>query len=81
MVEICDSDIFMTIPCLAFLRGLINEEEQGVCKRFLPSIAKEGEEAYKKYVELKTEYIKLKTRICGGTEFRIRTTAGGSVNG
>lgn len=36
MVETCDSDIFMTIPCLAVLRGLINEEENGICKRFLP---------------------------------------------
>jgi hypothetical protein len=48
MVEICDSDIFMTIPCLAVLRGLVNEEELGICKRFLPSMFKEGDENYKK---------------------------------
>jgi hypothetical protein len=44
----CDSDIFMTIPCLAVLRGLINEEENGVCRRFLPTMIKEGEENQKK---------------------------------
>ena len=53
MVENCESDIFMTIPFLAVLRGLINEEENGVCKRFLPSIIKDGDENNKKYLELK----------------------------
>jgi hypothetical protein len=44
----CDSDIFMTIPCLAVLRGLINEEENGICRRFLPTMIKDGEENQKK---------------------------------
>ncbi len=79
MVEICDSDIFMTIPCLAILRGLVNEEELGICKRFLPAMFKEGDENYKKSLELKAEYLKLKTKVCGSAEFIIRTTSGGSA--
>ena len=38
MVEMCDSDIFITIPCLAVLRALINEEDNGICKRFHPEM-------------------------------------------
>jgi len=75
MVEICDSDIFMAIPCLAVLRGLINEEEIGICKRFLPSMFKEGDENFKKSLELKGEYLKLKTKVCGSAEFIIRTNS------
>jgi hypothetical protein len=75
MVETCDSDIFMTIPCLAVLRGLINEEENGICKRFLPSIIKDGEENHKKAMELKAEFLKLRAKVCGNTEFIIRTTS------
>lgn len=75
MVETCDSDIFMTIPCLAVLRGLINEEENGVCKRFLPTITKEGDENHRKAVELRAEFLKLRTKVCGNTEFIIRTTS------
>ena len=67
MVEMCDSDIFISIPCIAVLRGLINEEENGICKRFLPEMFKEGDEHHKKYMELKSEYLKLKTKICGST--------------
>lgn len=81
MVEMCDSDIFITIPCLAVLRGLINEEDFGICKRFHPEMFKEGEEHYKKLIELKAEYIKLKTRVCGSTEFIIRTGGSGSGHG
>ena len=76
MVETCDSDIFMTIPCLAVLRGLINDEENGVCKRFLPSMIKDGEENHKKAMELRAEFLKLRAKVCGGnTEFIIRTTS------
>lgn len=76
MVETCDSDIFMTIPCLAVLRGLVNEEESAICKRFLPSITKEGEENYKKAMELRAEFLKLRAKVCNGNtaEFIIRTT-------
>ncbi len=76
MVETCDSDIFMTIPCLAVLRGLINEEENGVCRRFLPSMTKDGEENHKKAMELRAEFLKLRAKVCGSnTEFIIRTTS------
>lgn len=75
MVETCDSDIFMTIPYLAILRGLINEEENGICKRFLPSMAMEGEEYHRKALELRSEFLKLRTKVCGNTEFIIRTTS------
>ncbi len=75
MVETCDSDIFMTIPCLAVLRGFINEEENGVCKRFLQTMSKEGEENHKKALELCAEFLKLRTKVCGNTEFIIRTTS------
>jgi hypothetical protein len=75
MVETCDSDIFMTIPCLAVLRGLINDEENGICKRFLPSMIKDGEENHKKAMELKAEFLKLRAKVCGNTEFIIRTTS------
>jgi hypothetical protein len=78
MVENCESDIFMTIPFLAVLRGLINEEENGVCKRFLPSIIKDGDENNKKYLELKSEFLKLRTKVCGNTEFIIRTNTSSS---
>ncbi len=44
MVETCESDIFITIPCLAVLKGLINEEDNEICKRFLPEMFKEGED-------------------------------------
>ena len=74
MVETCDSDIFMTIPCLAILRGLINEEENGICKRFLPSMIKDGEESHKKAQELRGEFLKLRAKVCGNTEFIIRST-------
>ena len=75
MFETCDSDIFMTIPCLAVLRGLINEEENGVCKRFLLTMSKEGEENHKKALELRAEFLKLRTKVCGNAEFIIRTTS------
>jgi hypothetical protein len=81
MVEMCDSDIFITIPCLAILRGLIYEEDKGICRRFLPEMFKEGEEIHKKYMELKAEYLKLKTKVCGNTEFIIRTGGSGSGHG
>jgi hypothetical protein len=81
MVEMCDSDIFISIPCIAVLRGLINEEENGICRRFLPEMFKEGDEHHKKYMELKSEYLKLKTKICGSTEFIIRTSGSGSSHG
>jgi|LauGreDrversion4_2_1035121.scaffolds.fasta_scaffold1749564_1 hypothetical protein len=71
----CDSDIFMTIPCLAVLRGLINEEENGICRRFLPTMIKDGEENQKKALELRTEFLKLRAKVCGNTEFIIRTTS------
>jgi hypothetical protein len=53
MVEMCDSDIFISIPCLAVLRALINEEDNGVCRRFNPDMFKEGDENHKKYMELR----------------------------
>lgn len=34
---------------------------------------KEGEEHHRKTSELKSEYLKLKTRVCGSTEFIIKT--------
>ena len=77
----CDSDIFISIPCIAVLRGLINDEENGICKRFLPEMFKEGYEHQKKYMELKSEYLKLKTKICGSTEFIIRTGGSSSSQG
>lgn len=77
----CDSDIFISIPCLAVLRGLINEEDNGICRRFNPGMFKEGEEHHKKYMELKAEYLKLKTKVCGNTEFIIRTGGSGSAHG
>lgn len=81
MVEMCDSDIFISIPCIAVLRGLINEEENGICRRFLPEMFKEGDDHNKKYLELRSEYLKLKTKICGSTEFIIRTGGSGSSHG
>lgn len=45
MVEMCDSDIFITIPCLAVLKSLISEEDSGICRRFNPDMFKEGEES------------------------------------
>jgi hypothetical protein len=43
---------------------------------------KEGDEQYKMYLELKAEYLKLKTKVCGNTEFIIRTGGGsGSAHG
>ena len=72
----CDSDIFISIPCLAVLKSI--DEDLGVCRRFLPTMYHEGEETCKKYVELKSEYAKLKARVCGGTDFIIRTTNGSS---
>jgi hypothetical protein len=81
MVEMCDSDIFISIPCIAVLRGLINEEENGICRRFLPEMFIEGDDHNKKYMELRSEYLKLKTKICGSTEFIIRTGGSGSSHG
>ncbi len=81
MVETCESDIFITIPCLAVLRGLISEEENGICRRFLPEMFKEGEEPQRKYLELKAEFLKLKTKVCGNTEFIIRTGGPSSGHG
>jgi hypothetical protein len=79
MVETCDSDIFMTVPCLAVLRGLFYEEENGICRRFLPQLTKEGDENHKKSIELKSEFLKLRAKVCGNTEFIIRTnTAAGN---
>jgi hypothetical protein len=78
MVETCDSDIFITIPCLAILRSILNEDENGICKRFLPSMFKEYEDHNKKYSELKSEYLKLKNKVCGNTEFIIRSGGPGS---
>ena len=75
MVETCDSDIFMTVPCLAVLRGLVNEEESGICRRFLPSVTKEGEVDCRKTQELKAEFLKLRAKVCGNTEFIIRTNS------
>ncbi len=77
----CDSDIFISIPCLTVLRALINEEDNGVCKRFNPDMFKEGTDNNKKYMELKQEYLKLKTKVCGSTEFIIRTGGSGSGHG
>jgi len=42
---------------------------------------KEGDDHYKKYMELRSEYLKLKTKICGSTEFIIRTGGSGSSHG
>ena len=81
MVDMCDSDIFISIPCIAVLRGLINEEENGICRRFHPEMFKDGDDHNKKYMELKSEYLKLKTKICGSTEFIIRTSGPGSSHG
>ena len=80
MVEMCESDIFITIPCLAVMRGLI-DEDNGICRRFLPEMFKEGEEHHKKFMELKAEFLKLKTKVCGSTEFIIRTGGSGSGHG
>lgn len=78
MIENCDSDMFMAIPCLVIMRGLVSEEDIGLCRRFLPSMYKEGEEPQRKFTELKGEYLKLKTRVCGGTEFIIKRGGGSS---
>ncbi len=78
MIETCDSDIFIAIPGLAILKTLtLTQEDESICKRFLPSMFQEGEEACKKYSELKGAYIKLKTRVCGGADFIIRSGSGG----
>ena len=42
---------------------------------------KEGDDHNKKYMELRSEYLKLKTKICGSTEFIIRTSGPGSSHG
>jgi hypothetical protein len=73
MLETCDSDIFITIPCLPILRNMVLDEDNGICRRFLPSMFKEGEDHQRKSSELKSEYLKLKTRVCGSTEFIIKT--------
>ena len=44
MLENCDSDMFIAIPCLAIMKSLFSEEESGICKRFLPSMYIDGEE-------------------------------------
>lgn len=79
MIEACDSDMFIAVPCLPILKCLTavndNSEETGgtgICKRFLPTMFKEGEEPHHKYAELKSEYLKLKARVCGNTEFIIK---------
>jgi hypothetical protein len=77
MLETCDSDIFIAIPGLAVLKSLTHDEDTSICKRFLPSMYAEGEEAHRKYTELKSLYLKLKTRICGGSDFIIRSGSGG----
>jgi len=58
------------------MRSVISEEG-GLCRRFLPAIAKDGEEDHRKYTELQSEYLKLKTRVCGGTEFIIKSSSHG----
>ena len=74
MMENCESDIFIAIPCLAILKHLLSDhQEDSLCNRFLPLIFKEGEEPHRKHLELKQEYLKLRTRVCGSTEFIIRT--------
>jgi len=80
MLENCDSDIFIAIPCLAVIKSLAGDsvEEAGICRRFLPTMFKEGEEPHRKNAELKSEYLKLKTRVCGNTEFIIRSNPGSS---
>jgi hypothetical protein len=66
-VECRDSDIFITIPCLLILKSLEDEAAgKDICLRFFPPMFKSGDEANKKYVELKDEYAKIKTKICGG---------------
>ena len=78
MIETCDSDIFIAIPGLAVLKTLTHaQEDESICRRFLPSMFQEGEEACKKYSELKSSYLKLKTRVCGGADFIIRSGSGG----
>jgi len=77
MLETCDSDIFIAIPGLAVLKSLTHDEETSICRRFLPSMYTEGEECQRKYAELKGLYLKLKTRICGGADFIIRSGSGG----
>ena len=78
MLENCDSDIFIAIPGLAILKNLIHasEDEKTICHRFLPHMLTEGEETNRKYQELKSEYLKLKTRVCGGSDFIIRCGSG-----
>lgn len=82
LLENCDSDIFIAIPCLAIMKSLVSDstqsDEASVCKRFLPSMFKEGEEPQRKLAELKSEYLKLKTRVCGSTEFIIKSNPGSS---
>jgi hypothetical protein len=81
MLENSDSDMFIAVPCLSVLRCLVlsETEEGGICRRFMPAMYVEGEEPQRKYAELKSEYLKLKTRVCGGAEFIIKR--GGSSHG
>lgn len=55
----------MSIPCLLILKSLEDykdhddnevQDNKNICKRFLPKMFKEGEEAHKKYNELREEY-------------------------
>ena len=34
----------------------------------------DGEENHRKFSELRSEYLKVKARVCGGTEFIIKTS-------
>ena len=64
MIECRDSDIFISIPCLLILKSLEDDVslDRQICKRFFPPMQKEGEEACKKYNELREEFNKLKRK-------------------
>lgn len=64
MIECRDSDVFITIPCLLVLKSLEDDVslDKNICRRFFPLMLKEGEEAFKKYTDLKNEFSKLKRR-------------------
>ena len=48
LVENCDSDIFIAIPCLAVLKSLTSDDNS-LCRRFLPKMFQEGEDSNRKF--------------------------------
>jgi len=68
-IECRDSDVFMSIPRLAILKGLDDDDDSGSCKDFYPPMYTQGDVAYEKFSKLTKVYRESRNKAANAYDF------------